>query len=140
MSQELSATRGKYSSKITGRCYCGEVTFEYAAEGEIFMGHCHCESCRRATSSPFTSFIGVQDGHWSWTGVLPRTHQTDKAVTRSFCGNCGSPMAYQASWQPGETHFYAASLDDPQHFSAEANYHADEMLPWALHVETLPQE
>ena len=140
MSRESTGVNGPAPEKVTGRCYCGHVTFEYQAGAEIFMGHCHCDSCRRATSSPFTSFIGVRDGYWQWTGGKPKTHQTDQGVTRSFCSECGSPMAYQATWQPGETHFYAASLDNPGHFTAEANYHADEMLPWIHQVPGLPGE
>ena len=80
--------------KITGGCYCRQVTFEYEAEAVLFMGHCHCESCRRITSSGFTSFIGVSDGHWQWTAAAPKTLKTDDGVIRSFCGTCGSPMAY----------------------------------------------
>jgi hypothetical protein len=55
----------------TGRCLCGGIRFEYGSENgnaELFAGHCHCESCRRQTASPFTTFVGVANGTWRWTG------------------------------------------------------------------------
>jgi hypothetical protein len=41
----------------TGRCLCSDVAFEYDG-AELFAGHCHCDSCRRQTASPFTTFMG----------------------------------------------------------------------------------
>jgi len=55
-----------------GHCLCSAITYEYDGL-ENWMAPCHCESCRRATASPFTSFLGVPNGHWHWTGDdLPR--------------------------------------------------------------------
>jgi hypothetical protein len=39
-----------------GRCLCSKTTFEYTGS-ENWCGHCHCESCRRNTSSAFTTFL-----------------------------------------------------------------------------------
>lgn len=43
---------------ITGRCLCQAIRYECAGE-PILIAHCHCESCRRQTSSPVTTFILV---------------------------------------------------------------------------------
>ena len=43
-----------------GHCLCGQVTFEFTGS-PLWCGHCHCESCRRATASPFTTWIGVRE-------------------------------------------------------------------------------
>ena len=42
----------------TGRCLCGAIRYEYYGEPTLIT-HCHCESCRRQTSSPMTTFIIV---------------------------------------------------------------------------------
>ena len=42
----------------TGRCLCGAIRYEYEGEATL-VTHCHCESCRRQTSSPVTTFIIV---------------------------------------------------------------------------------
>ena len=45
-------------SMTTGRCLCGAIQFEFEGPAN-WVAHCHCESCRRNTSSPMTTFIGV---------------------------------------------------------------------------------
>ncbi len=113
----------------SGHCLCGSVTFTYT-EPAKFRGHCHCESCRRACSAPVTTFFGVVNGKWEWTGAAPRLFESSPGVRRYFCATCGSPMAYAWDGLPDETHFYAASLDDPADFSPEEHHFHDEKLPW----------
>ncbi|MEJ6502132.1 MAG: GFA family protein [Rhodobacterales bacterium] len=115
----------------TGHCLCRAVTYEYGGP-ENWMAHCHCESCRRVTSSGFTSFLGVPNGHWRWTGDLPKTFQSSPKVTRSFCGTCGAQVAYQSTDYPDEIHFYAALLDDALWFQPTQHVHSDEQLLWVI--------
>lgn len=114
---------------FTGRCLCGAVTWRSDA-APLWENHCHCESCRRATGSGATSFVGVADGTWAWTGAPPSVFSSSPGVQRFFCGTCGSPMAYRNAAIPGEMHFHAGTLDDPAAFEPTAHDHADEMLPW----------
>ena len=109
-----------------GRCLCGRLRYLCDAQ-PLWRAHCHGESCRRATSSGFTSFYGVADGQWRWTGAPPATHASSPGVWRGFCPACGAQMAYRADRFPGECQFYAATLDDPTIYRAENHVHADEM-------------
>ncbi len=123
---------------FTGRCLCGRVTF--AALGPIaWQCHCHCESCRRATSAPFTTFLGVPSIGVTWTGAAPAVFRSSPGVERRFCGHCGTPMAFQAEWYPGETDLYAASLDDPTVIRPEFHVHIAEKLPWVGLSDDLPK-
>jgi hypothetical protein len=115
-----------------GHCLCGAVRFACDAL-PLWQSLCHCESCRRATSSPFTAFLGIADGHWRWTGQAPATYASSPGVWRDFCPHCGSPMAYRSTRFPGEIHFYAASLDDPTAYSPQDEVFLSEALPWARH-------
>lgn len=101
--------------------------------------HCHCESCRRQCSAPFTTFVGVKDGRWRWTGEEPAVFASSPGVRRSFCAACGTPMAYAADRWPGEIHFYAASLDDPNAVEPTAHVHATERLRWVRLDDGLPR-
>ncbi|MDD9978027.1 MAG: GFA family protein [Boseongicola sp.] len=124
--------------ELTGRCFCGAVT--WSAPGPVlWAGHCHCESCRRATSSPFTSFFGVTRNSVSWQGDLAEYLTSDGKVRRQFCPTCGCQMTYQANWWPDETHLYAASLDDPSSFEPQGHYHYAEKLPWVEITDDLPK-
>ena len=117
----------------TGRCLCGSVTFEYDGE-ELWRGHCHCESCRRQTASPVTTFMGVANGTWQWTGFQPKLYNSSEGTRRYFCASCGSPVAFQADRLPGEIHFYASLLDNHNEFQPDRHYHWHERVSW-LHVD-----
>ncbi|MFC2970056.1 GFA family protein [Acidimangrovimonas pyrenivorans] len=112
-----------------GHCLCGAVRFEFDG-APLWQAHCHCESCRRNCSAPFTSFLGVADGSWRWTGAAPAAYASSPGVARMFCPTCGTPMAFRSERWPDEIHFYAASLDDPAAYAATRHVHWDEHLPW----------
>lgn len=44
---------------ITGRCECGEVSYQINSEVTDFS-HCHCSQCRRLHGAAFASFGGVE--------------------------------------------------------------------------------
>ncbi len=122
-----------------GRCLCGAVTYVCDAPPR-WQGHCHCESCRRATASGFASYFGVADGHWRWTGAAPATYASSPGVWREFCAVCGTPMSYRADRYPGERHFFAATLDDPTAYAPTAHFHSHERLPWVALADGLPRK
>lgn len=124
---------------FTGRCLCGAVTYR-CTENPLWQGHCHCKSCRRATASPFTSFFGMRNGSWEWTGAPPASYGSSPGVWRDFCPTCGTQTAYRATRWPDETHFYAATLEDPATFTPTRHYHAAERLPWVHLADGLPQK
>lgn len=124
---------------MQGHCLCGRVTF--AIEGEPkWQAHCHCESCRRACSAPFTTFVGVADGQWRWTGAVPQLFASSPGVRRWFCSTCGSQMAFQGDRWPDETHFYAAALEDPGRAQPQAHVNWAEHLPWVHLSDGLPKQ
>jgi hypothetical protein len=125
-------------SKKKGRCLCGEITFEYSGP-ENWRAHCHCESCRRNTSSPFTTWFGVPKGAYRFTGKQPSVYRSSPGVRRLFCANCGTPMAYESDRYPDETHFYAASLADSRDFAPQFHVHWAERVPWVELADDLPR-
>ena len=83
----------------TGRCLCGAIQFEFAGEA-VGTGHCHCESCRRQTSSPVATFVTVHNSALRVTRGQPNEYASSPDVRRSFCGTCGSPIAYRSERHP----------------------------------------
>ncbi len=52
--------------RITGGCVCGAVRYE--AVGEPFwVGHCHCNSCRRHSGAPVTTYVGFRQAQVRFT-------------------------------------------------------------------------
>ncbi len=122
----------------TGRCLCGDIRFAYDGP-ENWRAHCHCESCRRQTASPFTTFMGVPNGQWRWTGKEPAVFESSAGVRRLFCPTCGAPVAYDADRQPDEIHFYASLLDDHGDFAPESHVHWEERVSWVEPADALPR-
>ena len=124
-------------SNLTGRCACGQVT--WASDGPVlWSGHCHCESCRRASSAPFTSFFGVPRTSVTWQGDIG-LRPSSAGVERGFCPGCGAQVLIRATVWPDETHLYAATLDDPSLFEPKAHFHWAERLPWVTLSDNLPK-
>lgn len=126
------------ASDLTGRCLCGAVTWRTPGP-VLWAGHCHCSSCRRATSAPFTSFFGVARDSVTWQGDLSTLESSGGTVWRKFCPQCGTQMTYQSTRWPDETHLYAATLDDPAQFEPKAHFHYSEKLPWVKIGDDLPK-
>ncbi len=124
---------------ITGHCLCGAVRYS-ADAAPLWQSHCHCESCRRATASGFTSFFGIADGHWQWMGEAPKRYASSPGVERFFCPTCGSQMAYRADRFPGEIHFYAGTLDAPETYVPTNHVFWQEHVPWIMLADGLPRK
>jgi hypothetical protein len=120
-----------------GRCFCGACTFTLTGPA-TWAGHCHCESCRRITASPFTTWAGFPTGHWSLDGAALVTFDSSPGTTRGFCGRCGSPLFYQSSRWPDERHIYVALLDRPEAITPTLHYHAGERLAFIHLADGLP--
>lgn len=113
----------------SGRCRCGEVTYEFDGP-ESWRAYCHCESCRRTTSSPVTAFFGVPRSAFRFTGKAPTVYESSPGVRRLFCGRCGSPMAYDSDRYPKDIHLYVVTLNDPARFAPQCHVHTAEQLSW----------
>lgn len=112
-----------------GGCMCGAVRYEFDGE-PLWVAHCHCESCRRHTSSAVATFVGVRAEHFRYTQGAAKVFDSSPGVRRSFCATCGSPLTYTAERWPGEIHIYLGTLDNPSNFPASVHVYADEQLAW----------
>lgn len=121
----------------TGRCFCGAVRFEARGEPK-WVAFCHCESCRRATSSPVAAFTCFAVGDVQFTGESLREHDSSPGVLRSFCGKCGSPLSYRTGKRPDEIDLYVASFDDAADWQPTRHDYYSEHLPWLVPGDGLP--
>jgi hypothetical protein len=123
---------------VAGHCLCRAITFEYSAEPNWTL-HCHCESCRRATSSPITTWISVPRHSFHFKSGVPRYFSSSPGVRRGFCGTCGSPLTYENEKIPEEVHLYAASLTDTSDVKPSSHVFSEEQLPWLEIADQLPR-
>jgi hypothetical protein len=127
-------------TRTTGRCLCGTIRYTYQGAPR-WVAHCHCESCRRATSSAFATFLGVESARFSIeSGADELTRfASSPGVERSFCRRCGSPITFIGEKWPGEVHIYAGTLDEPASIVPQAHVNVGEALPWADIADQLPR-
>ena len=115
-----------------GGCLWGAV--RYRGEGApLWVVHCHCRSCQRATASAMTTYAGYAAGNFSVEAGEPGRFNSSPGVTRSFCGRCGTPLAYESTRWAGEVHVFVCTLDDPEALTPKAHVHVAARLSW-LHL------
>jgi hypothetical protein len=122
----------------TGRCLCGGILYEYAGPPEEAL-HCHCESCRRQTSSPVATFVMVKASALRFTRGTPKEFCSSPGVWRSFCPDCGSPIAYRSERHPQIVDLYAGTLDDPGAVVPGCHVHTSEQVAWFEMLDELPR-
>ena len=112
----------------TGRCLCGAIRYEYAGEPTL-VAHCHCESCRRQTSSPVTTFIIVPKAALRFTQGSQRSSPPRRAW-RAASAASAVRRSTTGSRTPDAIDLYACTLDDPSNLAPQCHVHAVEQLPW----------
>jgi hypothetical protein len=122
----------------TGRCLCAAIRYRFWGD-MLWRAHCHCESCRRNTSSPVTTFFAVRKDAVTFEGDEPGAYASSPGVVRRFCRSCGTPLSYEYAGKPDEIHLYAASLDDSADFTAERHDFWNERVSWLTVTDDLPK-
>lgn len=113
----------------TGHCLCGAIRFK--AHGEpLSTNFCHCESCRRHTGSVAASFVTFPKHAVDWSGGERARHRSSPPVVRSFCGSCGSPLAYEYDDFAQRIDLYLGAFDDPAGFPPQKHVHCRERVAW----------
>lgn len=87
------------SEELKGQCMCGAVVVT-ATPVRHAIGACHCDMCRRWTSSMLMT-VEVQPGYAVLGPVT--TFVSSNWAERAFCGTCGSALWYRVT-APGPMH------------------------------------
>ncbi|WP_308909417.1 GFA family protein [Pseudokordiimonas caeni] len=119
--------------KLTGRCFCGNVKVDVVAE-PLWVGHCHCPSCRKATSAAFATYAGFAAHAVMFRGKAPKKVVSSPGVIRRFCADCGSPVSFEGERWPGEIHLHVGFMDEPEKLVPTGETYLSTRLPWA-HLE-----
>lgn len=121
-----------------GGCLCGAI--RYQIDGNpIGSGICHCRSCRKIASAPTLPFVMFPASGVTVTKGKPMEFRSSPHVTRSFCGRCGSPLAYRNDQEPNSIDIMTCSLDDPEAFAPSFHVWVGEKLEWDSISDELPR-
>ena len=122
----------------SGHCLCRAIQYEYDGEPTLVV-HCHCESCRRQTSSSVATFVIVPKAALRFTQGQPKEFVSSPGVHRSFCDACGSPIYYRTERRADQIDLYAGTLSNPAAVPAQMHVYAAEQLPWFEILDDLPR-
>ena len=122
----------------TGRCLCGEVTYELAGE-LIATAVCHCDHCQRQGGGAFSVNLVAHESQLTVSGDLATYEETGERgdavyVRRRFCGSCGSPIVSELVHPAGVVAVKAGTLDDKSTVQPTVEVWCVDRQPWV----TLP--
>jgi hypothetical protein len=120
----------------TGGCQCGAVRFRVeGALGDASV--CHCRMCQKAFGNFYAPLVSVHQANLAWTRGAPKYFQSSNAVRRGFCGDCGTPLSYEA---PDGVALAIAVFDKPDAIAPTIQWGIEGKLSYVDHVAGLPGE
>jgi hypothetical protein len=105
---------------LEGGCYCGALRYR-ADANPIFKAQCHCRECQYLTGGHPNVIMAIPEPAFSFTkGTSKPFKRKDlpNAVTREFCGECGTGILTRSPGVPGAVLVKVGTLDDPSVFGA----------------------
>lgn len=128
------------SSLTTGRCMCGEVSYEIY-QPAIDTAVCHCRMCQRANSAPFVAWAIFPLEAVRFTNSQPKYYKSSPIAERGFCANCGSGLTlrYYVPEPSDVLGILAASLDHPENFAPAAHWGTESQMHWVDMHDDLPR-
>ncbi len=123
--------------EATGRCHCGDVTYEIRGPMRQVV-ECHCESCRRLTGSIWHA-TGTRLADLEILDPLQRLswYDSSETVKRGFCGNCGSCLFFKRDGADTIS-ITAGTLDQPTGLNLMVRIFLDDAADYATRQD-LPE-
>ena len=123
---------------IKGSCLCGKVKYEITGPvGEIV--HCHCQTCRKAHGSAFSSVAPVKERDFRLVGngVL-KAFESSPGKQRFFCQDCGTQI-YAKREQTEHIILRLGSLDDDPQSEEKSHIWVADKASWYSINSHLPE-
>ena len=114
----------------TGRCRCGETTFQVAGPPLITMA-CHCTGCQRMTGSAFSLSALYPGASFTLMSGEPAIGGLRGKTRHYFCPQCMSWLYTCPDGQDDLINVRATMFDDAQSFAPFIETYMCEKLPWA---------
>lgn len=116
---------------LAGGCQCGAVRFATKLIGRPSI--CHCRMCQKAFGSFFGPLVTSHDGYWS--RGEPKWFQSSNLARRAFCGECGTPLAYETKFG---LELAIGAFDEPGKVAPVIQVNLADKLDFVDHLDALP--
>jgi hypothetical protein len=122
---------------FTGGRQCGAIRFRVEAPVRR-ASICHCRMCQKATGGAFGAYASFPVGALAWTRGEPRRFQSSGAICRGFCGDCGTPLTFEAVEGGRHIGLTVGAFDDPAALAPQRQLERESRLPWLDAISGLP--
>jgi hypothetical protein len=120
----------------SGGCQCGAVRFRVeGALGDASV--CHCRMCQKAAGNFYLPLVSARGAKFVWTRGEPKRFQSSNHVRRGFCGDCGTPLTYEA---PDGLALAIGAFDHPEEILPTVQWGIEGKLPYVDGIPHLPGE
>lgn len=117
-----------------GGCQCGAVRFR--VEGTLGDASlCHCRMCQKAFGNFYAPLVSVGSAKLVWSRGAPKYFQSSSAARRGFCGDCGTPLCYEA---PDGAGLAIAAFDAPEAIVPKIQWGVEAKLSYVDRIGELP--
>ncbi len=117
----------------SGGCQCGRVRFRVdGALGDASV--CHCRMCQKAFGGFYAPLVSVRGARLAWTRGAPRKYASSNFVSRGFCGDCGTPLTYEA---PDGVALAIGAFDHPEKIVPGVQFGVEGKLPYTDQIPEL---
>ncbi len=125
----------------TGRCYCGDITYEIKGEA-LMKGQCHCRECQYISGGGANFFMVMPEDGFRYTKGTPAQFTRDDLEaprTRDFCPRCGTHLLTRRA-TGGVVIVKVGTLDDPvaAYGRPETAIFTIDQQPWNIVAEDIP--
>jgi hypothetical protein len=128
-----------YPDNAKGGCHCGSVRYEVTNEPD-YVAFCHCETCRKTTGAPAVVYSVYLEKDVKFTEGERKIYQSSPGVSRTYCGDCGTPLSYESEWQGDVViGFFVGTMDEPSLFPPQRHVFHGERVEWFDAADKLPR-
>lgn len=120
-----------------GGCLCGAIRYRISG-APAALTRCHCRTCRLAAGAPAVAWAIFDADAFEWIAGEPAAFESSPGITRTFCGRCGTSLAYRSASRPRVVDVTAATLDDANRFAPLREIWIEEKLAWEPLDDALP--
>ena len=122
------------SETLTGGCQCGAIRFRVSAPPR-HASICHCRMCQKATGGLFGPYASFSAVALTWTRGRRKTFRSSDAIARGFCGDCGTPLTFEAASGAGEhIALTIGAFDDPSSLRPQRQIMTADRIPWVAEL------
>ncbi len=123
-----------------GSCLCGAVQVTLAGvPTDVTL--CHCTTCQKSGGGAFMAAVGARLGQVTLedTAGTLTYWRSGPATRRSFCGRCGTPIAFhQDDVERDRITVWRGLFDDPAGLVPTGQIWTDSRPDWVCRIDGLP--